>query len=90
MVRYMTTVITNKLLDSALPAGVVTDRLLTLDEVASMVGVGVWIVRRWVRSGAIPAVNVGAGANAYWRIRESEVPLFLARRESPRPDGVPA
>jgi excisionase family DNA binding protein len=86
----VTTTITHKILESTPPPGVVAERLLNLSEVASMVGIGVWNVRRWVRQGDLPAVNVSAGANACWRIRESEVPLFLARRESPRPDGVPA
>lgn len=86
----MTTVITHKLLESPAPATVVADRLLSLSEVAEMVGVGVWVARRWVQSGSLPAVDLGNGANASWRVRESEVPLFLSRRESPRPDGVPA
>ena len=50
-------------------------RIMTCDEVADFLRVHVSSVRRWSRSGKIPAYKVGGRGD--WRYREQEVLAFL-------------
>lgn len=59
------------------------DTLLTVSEVAERLGVSIWTVRRLVRAGELPATDVGAGQAIVWRISESAVTRFVARRTEP-------
>ncbi|MDY6892332.1 MAG: helix-turn-helix domain-containing protein [Chloroflexota bacterium] len=50
-------------------------RIMTCDEVADFLRVHVSSVRRWSRSGKLPAYKVGGRGD--WRYREQEVLAFL-------------
>jgi excisionase family DNA binding protein len=54
-----------------------THELLSVDEVASYLGVGPITVYRWCRQGRLPAVKVGK----VWRIRRGALEDFLRRSE---------
>jgi excisionase family DNA binding protein len=51
-----------------------TNELLTLDEVAAYVRVHRNTVYRWVRTGQLPALQVGAT----WRVRRSDIDAMTA------------
>jgi excisionase family DNA binding protein len=51
------------------------DALLTVGEVATHLRVGSESVRRWLRAGRLPGINLGRGAG--WRIRSSDLALML-------------
>ena len=50
-----------------------TDKLLTISEVAIIIQVGAETVRRHLRSGKLRGVKVGG----QWRVRESELSKFV-------------
>jgi excisionase family DNA binding protein len=50
--------------------------MLSVDEVAERLRLGVVTVRRWLRSGRLKGVRIGS-ARAGWRIPESEVQRIL-------------
>lgn len=64
--------------------------LLTPEEVAARLRVTPAAVRKWCRSGALPASRAGK----LWRIAESDLVVYLARREKQdtkeRDSAVPA
>lgn len=55
------------------------ERLLTVEEVAEQLSVGVETVRRWIRSGEMDAIDLGGRAG--YRIRESALEKFVRERE---------
>jgi excisionase family DNA binding protein len=54
------------------------ERLWTVDEVASHVGVNIETVRRWLRTGALRGIRLGTKAG--WRIRERDLEAYLEQR----------
>jgi excisionase family DNA binding protein len=52
---------------------------LTVDEVAQMLRVTDETVRRWIRRGELPALNVG-GARPDYRLQRGELEQFIRRR----------
>ena len=54
-------------------------RFLTPKEVANMLRVSVYTVRRWIKDGSLPAHKVGRG----WRISELAMSEWLRRNQSP-------
>jgi len=53
------------------------ERVFTVDEVAHQLRVDARTVRKWIRSGDLPAIDVGGS----YRIRESSLQDFIKRRE---------
>jgi len=53
-----------------------------IDVIAERLAVDARRVRGWIRSGELPAIDVGParGKHRRWRIAESDLELFLARR----------
>lgn len=60
------------------------DSLMTVPEVAATLRLHPDTVRRWLRAGQLPAVNLG-GRRGY-RIRRSELDRFLASLSTPSRD----
>jgi excisionase family DNA binding protein len=56
------------------------DRLLTVPEVAQLIGAQPETVRRWLRAGELRGFQPG-GKRLGYRVRESELRRFLAKRE---------
>ena len=52
------------------------DRLLTVHEVAARLGAHIETVRRWIRSGDLPAMRPG-GRRLGYRVAESDLEQFL-------------
>lgn len=63
-------------------AGRTPDVWLTTAEVAERLRVTEDTVRRWVRNGNLPVLNLG-GSRAGYRIRESDLDAFIAERYGP-------
>lgn len=61
------------------------ERLWTVDEVATHVGVNIETVRRWLRTGALRGIRLGTKAG--WRIRQRDLDAYLEQRT---PVGQPA
>jgi excisionase family DNA binding protein len=57
------------------------DLLLTVPEVAATLRLHPDTVRRWLRAGQLPALNLG-GRRGY-RVRQSELDRFLASLSTP-------
>lgn len=51
--------------------------MYTVEEVAAVFLVSVYTVRRWIRSGALPAMKLGKS----YRVNKSDLEAFLASRE---------
>jgi len=49
---------------------------LTPQEVSDLLRVSVYTIRRWIKEGTLPAFKVGRS----WRIRESDLNLWLAHQ----------
>jgi len=66
-----------------------TDRALTVREVAERYGVGEHTVLGWIRSGQLKAINVGRSPNGKkprWRVTVEALETFeLVRTHSPPP-----
>jgi len=62
-------------------------RFFSISAVAEALAVDERRVRGWIRSGELPAVDVGParGKHRRWRIAQSDLELFLARRAATRP-----
>lgn len=56
------------------------ERLLTVTDIASELGVHVETVRRWIRSGELPALRFARKTG--YRVRERDLQTFLARLET--------
>jgi excisionase family DNA binding protein len=52
---------------------------LTVDEVAEMFRVNIETVRRWIRAGDLPALNLGGPRSGY-RIKRADLDSFIAAR----------
>jgi excisionase family DNA binding protein len=59
------------------------DEWLTVDEVAGELKVNVETVRRWIRAGDLPVLDLGGPKTGY-RIRRSELDQFIAQRYGPQ------
>jgi excisionase family DNA binding protein len=67
------------------------DRLLSVSEVAEMVGVTPQSVGRWIRAGDLPAVRLGSGPAARLRVHRGDLAAFtepVGRRWPPRDWGA--
>jgi excisionase family DNA binding protein len=53
--------------------------ILSVEEVAEYLGVGVVTIYRWCREGRLPCLKMGK----FWRIRREALEDFLSRRERP-------
>ncbi len=56
------------------------DTLLTVEEVARRLGVHIDTVRRWIRSGELPAINLGGPAG--YRITQADLDRFIKGRRT--------
>ena len=54
-------------------------RFLTPSDVARLLRVSRWTVRRWVKAGMLPAVRLGTAANSPIRFDPEDVARFVAR-----------
>lgn len=52
-------------------------------DAARRLGVGRTSVHRFIVSGELAAVNVGNGSRPIWRIAESAIEAFVAKRSAP-------
>lgn len=57
-------------------------QFLTVGEVAKGLEVHEQTVRRWIKSGQLPAYKPGGSPKAPWRIGEDDLESFLASRRS--------
>ena len=55
------------------------DRILTVEELADMLGVRPVTIRQWARERKLPTMRLGK----YWRFRESSIREWLADEEKP-------
>ena len=55
------------------------DELLTVPEVAAMLRLNEQTVRKWLRTGVLPGINLGS-RQAGWRVRRADVERFLEDR----------
>jgi excisionase family DNA binding protein len=55
------------------------DRILTVEQLADMLGVTPYTVRQWAREHKLPTLRLGK----YWRFRESSIRQWLADQEKP-------
>lgn len=62
-----------------------SDRLLTVEQVADVLGVNQDTVRRWIRNGEIEVIDLGGRAG--YRITQSALDSFIRRRIKPSRDG---
>lgn len=53
------------------------DRLLSISEVARLLSVSPYTVRRWVHCGRVEAVKLGRGKRVYYRVPTSAVRALL-------------
>lgn len=58
------------------------DRLLSVADVAKLLGVTEPTIREWIKDGKLKAHRAGA---RFWRIRQSEVDRMLGEQASTRP-----
>lgn len=58
------------------------ERWLTVEQVAELLQVNPETVRRWIRSGELPVLDLGGPKTGY-RIKRSEVDAFIAQRHGP-------
>ena len=50
---------------------------LTVQDVATRLNIGVGKVHTLVKGGHLPAINIGAGSKAYWRISRDDFEQYL-------------
>lgn len=55
-------------------------RLLTVDDVAGRLSANEKTIRRWIKDGRLPAVNLGHRMG--YRIREADLDQFLVARQT--------
>lgn len=55
------------------------DELLTVQEIAQELKVNVETVRRWIRSGTLPAFVLGNSDRRGYRVRRADLDSFLVR-----------
>lgn len=55
------------------------ESLLTVDEAANRAQVHPQTIRRWIKKGELPAIRLGDGPTARFRIRQEEFEAFLNR-----------
>lgn len=58
------------------------DQWLTVEQVAALIQVAHETVRRWIRSGELPVLDLGGPKTGY-RIRRADLDAFLAARYGP-------
>jgi len=63
-------------------AGDQTDHWLTVEQVAERLAVNPETVRRWIRSGALPVLQLGGPRTGY-RINELDLEAFISERYGP-------
>jgi excisionase family DNA binding protein len=56
------------------------ETLLTVEEVAKRLGVHIDTIRRWIRSGELPAINLGGPAG--YRITRRDLDTFIRSRRT--------
>jgi excisionase family DNA binding protein len=54
---------------------------LTVDEVATLFRVNIETVRRWIRAGELPALNLGGPRSGY-RIKRADLDTFITSHYS--------
>ncbi len=55
---------------------------LTVDEVADLFRVNIETVRRWIRAGELPVLDLG-GPRVGYRVRRADLDDFIAKRYGP-------
>ncbi len=58
------------------------ERWLTVEQIAELLQVNPETVRRWIRSGELPVLDLGGPKTGY-RIKRSEVDSFISQRYGP-------
>lgn len=64
------------------------DKRLTIDEISQQLGVDPDTPRAWIATGQLAAVNVcksPGGRKPRWRVRQSDLDDFLAKRANRQP-----
>jgi excisionase family DNA binding protein len=64
------------------------DELLTVDEVTRILKVHEETVRRWIRSGELPALLLGSARGGY-RVRQTDLDRFIVEKSSLTGKAVP-
>jgi len=59
--------------------------MLTVKQISQRLGVSTGKVRNFIRSGELPAVNVGAGDYACFRVTEDDLNIFMGNRKVAAP-----
>jgi hypothetical protein len=64
-----------------------TDHVMTPPQLARIYGVNVQKVLLWIKNGELTAINLAAraGGRPRWRIRQTDVEVFEARRQAVPP-----
>ena len=55
-------------------------RMLTVDDVADLLSANEKTIRRWIKDGRLPAINLGHRLG--YRIREADLDRFLSERQT--------
>ena len=63
------------------------ERWLTVQQVCDQLQVSDQTVRRWIKRGSLPAMNLGGKAG--YRIREADLNAFLGRMSRGQPEDAP-
>ena len=58
------------------------DRWLTVEQIAALFQINQETVRRWIRAGELPVLDIG-GPKAGYRIKQSDLDAFIAQRYGP-------
>lgn len=64
------------------------DELLTVAEVAAELKLHEETIRRWIRDGKLRAIHLGS-THAGYRVRRSDLALFLAQPRNPQQPELP-
>lgn len=54
----------------------------SMEEIAELLGVHISTVRRWIREGRLPAINVCTSKRSRWRVSQAALDEFLEENSS--------
>jgi excisionase family DNA binding protein len=57
----------------------------TVQQVAKIMNVGVFVVRRLLKQGKLKGVDIGSGKYRYWRVSEEDLANFLKHNPNNNP-----
>lgn len=59
-----------------------TEKMMSIQEVATMTGISVSGVRNAIERGDLTGYNVGAKGRIYYRVKSSDLEVFLSNRKA--------